>query len=47
MEETPDTVVTMTDGTKYVVTDSAEDMIVKIIEFRREIYTNLPTFYKE
>ena len=47
MEETPDTVVTMTNGTKYVVSESADELIGKIIGFRREIYCNLPTVYKE
>lgn len=37
VEETPDTVVTLTVGSKYVVQESKEDIINKVIEFRRRI----------
>lgn len=37
IEATPDTVITMTNGQKLVVTDSAEAVIEKIIAFRRSI----------
>ncbi|OLN33499.1 flagellar FlbD family protein [Desulfosporosinus metallidurans] len=35
MEETPDTVITLTGGNKYVVSESIEVLIERIAEFRR------------
>ncbi|MFZ3101251.1 MAG: flagellar FlbD family protein [Desulfitobacteriaceae bacterium] len=35
MEETPDTVITLTGGNKYVVSEPTEILIKRIIEFRR------------
>ncbi|MDP4160376.1 MAG: flagellar FlbD family protein [Bacillota bacterium] len=35
MEETPDTVITLTGGNKYVVSESVEILIERIAEFRR------------
>lgn len=37
IEATPDTVITLTNGQKLVVTDSQEAVVEKIIEFRRSI----------
>jgi len=37
VEATPDTVITLTTGQKLVVTESADDVIDKVIEFRRLI----------
>lgn len=37
VEETPDTVVVLTVGTKYVVQESKEEVIDKVVEFRRRI----------
>lgn len=34
MEETPDTVITLTGGNKYVVSESIKVLIERIIEFR-------------
>ena len=34
IEETPDTVITLTSGQKLMVLESAEDIICKVIEFR-------------
>lgn len=42
IEETPDTVISMTTGRKLVVEESAEDILNQIIEFRRKISTALP-----
>ena len=47
MEETPDTVITLVDGTKYIVSEGTEEIIAKIIAYRREVFTKLPTVYKE
>jgi flagellar protein FlbD len=37
MEVTPDTVVTLTTGQKFVVLESAEEVLDRIIQFRRSI----------
>ena len=36
MEETPDTVITLTDGNKYVVSDTVDVLVERIIEFRQQ-----------
>jgi flagellar protein FlbD len=38
IQVTPDTVITMTNGQKLVVADSAEAVVEKIVAFRRSIY---------
>jgi len=38
LEETPDTVVTLTSGNKLIVRDSLIDIQRKIIAFKRQIY---------
>jgi flagellar protein FlbD len=42
VETTPDTVISMTNGQKFVVLESTDDVICKVIEFRREISRNVP-----
>jgi flagellar protein FlbD len=42
LETTPDTVISMTNGQKFVVLESSDDVIRKIIEFRREILKSGP-----
>lgn len=37
IEVTPDTVIAMTTGQKFVVTESADEVVEKVIEFRRLI----------
>ncbi|MBV6492358.1 MAG: Swarming motility protein SwrD [Turneriella sp.] len=37
-EETPDTVIKLTDGTKYVVREKADELLKKIIIFNRQIF---------
>ena len=37
MESTPDTVISLVNGQKMVVLESTEDVIQKVIDFRREI----------
>lgn len=41
MEETPDTVITLNNGHKYIVSESAKQVCQYIISFKREIYRNL------
>ena len=38
LEETPDTVVTLTSGNKLIVRDSMTDVQRKIVAFKRAIY---------
>jgi flagellar protein FlbD len=38
IEETPDTVVTLTSGNKLIVRDTMEEIRDRIIEFKRKIY---------
>ena len=37
VEMTPDTVITLTNGQKLVVRESAEDLIARVVAFRRAI----------
>lgn len=37
VEVTPDTVIALTNGQKFLVLESAEDVVNKVIEFRRAI----------
>ena len=37
IEVTPDTVIAMTSGQKFMVTESADEVIDKVTEFRRSI----------
>ncbi|MES2201230.1 MAG: flagellar FlbD family protein [candidate division FCPU426 bacterium] len=37
IERTPETILTMTDGKKFTIKDSAEEVIEKIVRFRRSI----------
>ena len=37
IEATPDTVLTLVDGTKYIVRDSVEDIVAKVREFRASV----------
>lgn len=41
MEETPDTVITLTTGHKYVVKESLDEVLDRIITYKRNIIGNL------
>lgn len=41
VEETPDTVVTLTTGTKFIVKDSCEEIKEKVIAYKRRIFASL------
>ena len=41
VEETPDTVITLTTGTKYVVQESCEEIKKKVLEYKRSIISVL------
>lgn len=40
IEITPDTVVTLTNETKYVVKESKDEIVKKVIDYKRKIYGN-------
>ncbi len=42
LEVTPDTLIAMTTGQKFMVLESADEVIRKVIEFRRSITDQLP-----
>ena len=43
MEVTPDTVITLTTGQKLMVLESAEEVVARVIEFRRSIFNGICT----
>ena len=42
VESTPDTIITLMNNEKILVTDSIDDVIRKVIEFRRVSYPVVP-----
>lgn len=38
IEITPDTIITLTNGKKWIVKESKEDVIAKVIDFKRKIF---------
>ena len=42
IETTPDTVISLLNGQKFVVQETAEEVIGKVVEFRRRIAGGLP-----
>ena len=38
LESTPDTVISLTNGQKFVVLETVEEVIRKVIAFRREVH---------
>lgn len=38
IEETPDTVITLTNGQKIVVVDSVDEILEKVIQYKRNIH---------
>ena len=41
VESTPDTVVTLTNGTKYIVKESCDEIKEKVIMYKRRIFSDL------
>jgi len=41
IEATPDTVIRLTTGQKLVVLESADEVVRRVLEFRRSIYTGI------
>jgi flagellar protein FlbD len=44
IEVTPDTVVVLTSGEKYLVLESADEVIDRVVNFRRAISSGRPYF---
>jgi flagellar protein FlbD len=42
IEATPDTVISLTNGHKYVVWENADEVIERVVEFRRRIQRSAP-----
>jgi len=41
VESTPDTVITLTNGKKMMVTESVEDIIRAVVEYKRALFGNM------
>ena len=37
-ESTPDTVIKLTDGTKYIVREKPDELLAKIVAFNRQVF---------
>lgn len=38
VEETPDTVITLTTGTKFIVKEKSKEIVDKVVEYKRRIF---------
>ena len=47
VEETPDTVITLTTGTKFIVKEKSKEIVDKVVEYKRRILVNSPVNYRE
>lgn len=47
VEETPDTVITLTNGTKFIVKEKSKEIVDKVVEYKRRIFVNSPVNYRE
>lgn len=41
IEETPDTVITLTSGKKFIVRESGKEVINLVIDYKRKIHTSM------
>lgn len=41
IEETPDTVITLTTGKKLIVKESRQDVVERVISYKNAIYSNI------
>lgn len=39
MEEVPETLITLTNGKKYIVLETTEEVIKRVVEYKRKIFT--------
>jgi flagellar protein FlbD len=44
MEMTPDTVISLTSGQKFMVRETPEDVVELIVEFRRAVLSKMPAY---
>jgi flagellar protein FlbD len=44
VENAPDTVITLINGEKVIVRESSDDVIHRIVDFRRSVLTGLPSW---
>ncbi len=44
IEEVPESVITLTNGKKYLVMDTAEEIVEKVIQYKRKIYNNTSVY---
>jgi len=42
MESAPDTIISLTNGQKFMVLESADEVIKRVIAFRRQILAQVP-----
>ena len=42
IEETPDTVLTLLNGEKFVILEPADEIVSRVITYRRQVYGNMP-----
>jgi flagellar protein FlbD len=47
LEKTPDTIVTLVNGKKYLVQEPVEEVVARVIEYRRQTLKNLIYFREE
>ena len=47
IESTPDTVVTVTSGRKYIVREPSEDLVERIVHYRRGVFAGAIVTRKE
>jgi flagellar protein FlbD len=47
VESTPDTMITLIEGDKIRVKDSVEEVVAKVIEYRRQVFQHLVFFRPE
>ena len=47
VEETPDTVITLTTGTKFIVKEKSKEIVDKVVEYKRRIFVSSPVNYRE
>ncbi len=40
VEETPDTVITLTNGKKLIVAESMDEVVRRVMDYRRSIFRN-------
>lgn len=45
VEKTPDTVITLTNGKKMIVLDSPGELIQKVIEYKKKVYTDQGQYF--